>query len=460
MSKPRAGLAAPARTVALQVLGAVRESDAYANLLLPAAIAGARLDPRDAALATELCYGTLRRQGYYDAVIALAARRPCSAIDGPVLDVLRLSAHQLLSLRTAQHAVLDDAVRLVRRGGLTAAAGFVNGVLRTLTRSTPDQWRERVLGTAKTGDDRLALQHAHPAWVVRALRLSLRADGRAGELEELLDADNLGPRVSLAALPGLADGADVPGAEPGHWSPHGWIAPAGDPGELSAVREGRVRVQDEGSQLAALLLAGARRIEAGERWLDLCSGPGGKTALLGALGGTEVELDAVEVSPARAELVRRAVAALPRVPRVEVADGRTVGVLRPASYDRILVDAPCTGLGALRRRPEARWRKAPGDIPALTALQSELLDSARAALAPGGLLAYVTCSPHLAETRVQVAAFLRRYPELQQLDAPAVLAGIAIAPLELGEGPSVQLWPHRHGTDAMFMALVRAPGAE
>jgi 16S rRNA (cytosine967-C5)-methyltransferase len=438
---------------------AVSDSDAYANLLLPIRIERAGLRGPDAALATELAYGTLRRQGYYDRVIELAAKRPVDRIDGPILDVLRLAAHELLSMRTAQHAAVDEAVSLVRETGHGSAAGFVNAVLRTITRTPADDWRARVVGNARGEDDRLAAEHAHPAWVVRAFRQALAAEGRAEELPELLAADNRAPEVSLVALPGLAETSELAGAAPGRVSPIGALSDGGDPARWPAVREGRARVQDEGSQLVALALSRARPVRAGERWLDLCAGPGGKAALLAAEAVGRATLVANEVVPARAGLVRSALAIFADPPEVIVGDGRELGRRRPGQFDRILLDAPCTGLGALRRRPEARWRRTPADVPALTALQLELVASAAEALAPGGILAYATCSPHPAETRAVVAHAVDRLG-LTALDTPAVLGRIATAPLGLSGSASAQLWPHRHGTDAMFLALLEKPAGD
>lgn len=450
----------PARRVAFDVLSAVRESDAYANLLLPVRIERAGLDTQDAALATELTYGTLRRSGYYDAVIALAARRTTDDIDPPILDVLRLACHQLLSMRVAQHAAVDEAVSLAREAGSQSATGFVNGVLRTITRTEPADWHDRVMGAPRSDDERLAVEHSHPVWIVRAFRRALAGEGREIELEDLLEADNLAPRVSLAALPGIAAVDEIPRSRPGRFSPVGAISEGGDPARWPVVATGRARVQDEGSQLAALALTRARPIVDGERWLDLCAGPGGKTALLAAelhsAGASGTSLVANELVPARAELVRRAVAAVPDPPRVTELDGRDIGRMFSAEFDRILLDAPCTGLGALRRRPESRWRKQPRDVAELTRLQADLLASAVEALKPGGVLAYVTCSPHLAETTAIVDhAVSRSDGDLRRLDTAAVLGGITVEPLDLGErGASVQLWPHRHGTDAMFICLL------
>ncbi|WP_348787915.1 transcription antitermination factor NusB [Leifsonia sp. NPDC080035] len=445
----------PARRVALDVLTAVRESDAYANLLLPGRIARAGLNAADAALATELTYGTLRMQGYYDRVIARAAGRPVDRIDPPILDVLRLGAHQLLSTRVAPHAAVNESVGLARMVGSRSATGFANGVLREIGRHTPEEWRQRVVGDARNEDDRLSALTSHPTWIVRALRRSLDAEGRGDELEALLEADNTAPRVNLIALPGLAEAPE--GSRADRFSPAGFTTGGGDPQGLVEDSDGRIRVQDEGSQLAALALTRARPVEPGERWLDLCAGPGGKAALLAAealAGGAT--LVANEVVPARADLVRRALAAVPLDVPVWERDGIEVGESEREAFDRILLDAPCTGLGALRRRPEARWRKSPRDVSELTALQARLLDSAVAALKPGGLLAYVTCSPHIAETRAVVAAAIDRHAGvLEAVPTAAVVQGFAEERLDLaGDGEQVQLWPHRHLTDAMFIALL------
>lgn len=436
---------------------AVRGSDSYANLLLPVKIERAKLNRQDAGLATELTYGTLRGQGYYDAVIELAARRPVGEIDEAILDVLRLGAHQLLSMRTAQHAAVDEAVSLAKEVGSRSASGFVNGVLRTITRSTPEEWHDRVMERPGSDDERLALEHSHPVWIVRAFRNALAAEGREGELEDLLVADNVAPRVGLVALPGLAGIGELSEAVVAEYSPIGAISEGGDPSRWPVVAEGRARVQDEGSQLAALVLSRARPIVAGETWLDACAGPGGKAALLAAealTGGAF--LVANEIAPARAQLVRNALDVFADPPEVLERDGLDLGVDFPDEFDRILLDAPCTGLGALRRRPEARWRKQPKDVAGLAELQQQLLRSTLAALKPGGLLAYVTCSPHLAETRAIVDAVLADRPDVSRVDTAGVLRGVTVHDLDLGESTDghVQLWPQRHGTDAMFICLL------
>ena len=486
----RSRTADPARRVAFGVVRSVHAEDAYANLVLPARIRQARLDRRDAGFATELAYGTLRGLGLYDAILTRCVDRPLEKIDPPVLDALRLGAHQLLGMRVPAHAALDATVSLVRAEIGAGASGFVNAVLRRVAERPLEEWLADV-APADGGDAALAVRASHPVWIVRALRQALAARrgtrhiaDRDAELAALLEADNAPPVVNLVALP-VAGGAEAlaaaldDGAEPGPLAPDSALHSGGDAGRLPGVREGVLRVQDAGSQLTARALAQAPVPAAegrAERWLDLCAGPGGKAALLAALAAERgATLVANEVAPHRADLVRQALAAVPADAwTVRAGDGRTIADAPEAApaFDRVLVDAPCTGLGALRRRPESRWRRTPADLAELTGLQAELLDAAVSVLAPGGVLAYVTCSPHVAETVVQVQDLVRRHPELELLDARTALDTVALDDLRLDEAEpagapepadvvarTAQLWPHRHGTDAMFLALLRAPGA-
>ncbi|PWJ51172.1 16S rRNA (cytosine967-C5)-methyltransferase [Quadrisphaera granulorum] len=473
-ARPRSG--DPARRVAFDVLRAVEEQDAYANLVLPRLLRAARLDGRDAAFATELAYGALRGRGTYDAVLAACVDRPLTQLDPPVLDALRLGAHQLLATRVAAHAAVSETVALVRGAIGAGPSGFVNAVLRRVSEHDLPTWLDKVAPPLEgPGADvvaALAVRESHPAWIVRALREALVLAGRpASELPDLLAADNARPLVALAALPGLTEPSELhaAGAEPGRWSPLAAVMPDGDPGDLPAVREARARVQDEGSQLAALALLAAPLAgeDADARWADLCAGPGGKAALLAASAAQRgARLLAVEVAPHRAQLVQQALAAVvserPGAVEVVTGDGRTVGYDRPGEFDRVLVDAPCTGLGALRRRPEARWRRSPADLTALAPLQRELLSSALDAVRPGGVVAYVTCSPHPAETQAVVDDVVRRHTKdgepVEVLDAPAVLREVAGVDAGTGSGSlRAQLWPHLHGTDAMSISLLRRP---
>jgi 16S rRNA (cytosine967-C5)-methyltransferase len=274
------------------------------------------------------------------------------------------------------------------------------------------------------------------------------------EVEELLAADNEPPRVTLVARPGLAEVDDLieAGATRARWSPYAAVLQGGgDPGRISAVSSGRAGVQDEGSQLVAGALAGAPLEGTDASWLDLCAGPGGKAALLAAIAiQRDALLTAVEPLPHRAELVRANLRAVPGDHRVLVGDG-TLPTWPEGSFDRVLADVPCSGLGALRRRPEARWRRTPKDVETLRPLQERLLDSAITSARSGGVVAYVTCSPHRVETRSVVDAVLADRGDATLIDARPLFPGVP----SLGDGPDVQLWPHRHGTDAMYLALIR-----
>jgi 16S rRNA (cytosine967-C5)-methyltransferase len=445
----------PPRAAAYDALRAVRVDGAYTNLVLPQVLRQYRLAGRDAAFATELASSTIRRQGTYDAVLAACVDRPLAKVEAKVLDALRLGAHQLLATRVPPHAAISTTVDLVRGKVGQGPAGFTNAVLRRVSERDLDAWLRRV---APAADDDptgfAAVAHSHPRWVVEALAAAL--GDRAGELDDLLAADNAAPRVTLVARPGLAtvDELVAAGGERTRWSPYAVELAGGDPGAVAAVAEGRAGVQDEGSQLMAVGLADASLAGGDDtRWLDVCAGPGGKAALLAALAGERgARLLASERQPHRAALVARATAtAAAGLAGVVAADG-TRPAWRAGSFDRVLVDAPCSGLGALRRRPEARWRRTAADVDDLVPLQRALLDGALAAVRPGGVVAYATCSPVLAETAGVVAPVLDR-PDVEQVPVAEVLPDVSDA-----AGPlpgTLQLWPHRHGTDAMFLALLR-----
>ncbi|MGW8567164.1 RsmB/NOP family class I SAM-dependent RNA methyltransferase [Isoptericola sp. NPDC055881] len=466
----------PARTAAYDVLRQVDGSDAYANLVLPPLLRERRITARDAAFATELAYGTLRLRGRYDAILARCVSRPLDQLDPEVLDVLRLGAHQVLGMRVPAHAAVSETVALARDRVGAGPAQMVNAVLRAVGRTPLEDWLARLTDEAPDPVTGLATTGSHPVWITRALREALAGHGRSpDEIGTLLDADNTAPRVTLVARPGLADPRELTQQaadtdvrlDAGRWAPTALVLAGGsDPAALPAVADARAGVQDEGSQLVTLALAAAPLDGPDARWLDLCAGPGGKAALLAALAGQRgATLVANEVAPHRARLVERALRAVPEavVERVRTGDGREVGAEEPAAYDRVLVDAPCTGLGALRRRPESRWRRTPADLGTLTVLQRELLASALDAVRPGGVVAYVTCSPHLAETRLVVDDVLRRRDDAERVDARAVVRQALVpgADLDLGaadggaQGLDVQLWPHVHGTDAMHLTLLR-----
>lgn len=449
----------PARRAAYDVLHQVGASDGYANLVAREVFADRRLDARDAAFATELVMGVLRRQGTLDAVLTACVDRPMVKLDPRVLDVLRLGAYQLLFLHTASHAAVHSSVDLVGDVCGNSPRGLVNAVLRKVGQRDIEEWLNILSAEIADPLAKLALVHSHPRWIVSALRDALGDE--PDELVALLERDNAAPVVTLAARPGrssVTELAAVPGAEPGLWSPYAVRLPGGRPADVAAVREQRAAVQDEGSQLATLALTGAERGDGAPTetaWLDMCAGPGGKAGLLAALASeVDASLLAVEPRPARARLVRRVLRGSPGSHAVVQADGR-VGPWRPGTFDRVLVDAPCTGLGVLRRRPESRWRRQPQDVAALARLQRELLHSAIEAAAQGGLVAYVTCSPHIAETDVVVDEVLGKRGDVEELDARAGLPDLVAATVDETSGLRVRLWPQRHDTDGMFVALLR-----
>ena len=440
-----------AREAAFDVLLRVEVEDAYGNLVLPQLLRERKIKGRDAAFATELAYGALRSQGVLDAVIGECSSRPLEDLDPNVLTALRLGVYQLLYTRVDAHAAVDTSVRLVEAAGQAKAKGFVNGILRTVTRTPASQWLKKVSPTEPLAA--VAFRTAHPEWIARSFATALGVDPEgagAEELEKALLADSERPVVHLVARPGELSAEELAlttGGEEGRYSPYAVYLDSGDPGALQPVRDRMAAVQDEGSQLIARAVTEVPVNADSGRWLDLCAGPGGKAALMGATAAIDgAHVDAVEVSETRADLIRKTTQDLPVT--VHVGDGRNPG-LEPG-YDRVLVDAPCSGLGALRRRPEARWRKAESDIKELNVLQEELLTSAIALTKPGGVVVYSTCSPDVRETRGIVDKVLAA-GAVEELNAHEFTCGME----NVGAHPSVQMWPHRHGTDAMFFAVLR-----
>jgi 16S rRNA (cytosine967-C5)-methyltransferase len=489
----------PVRRAACDVLIAVAQRDAYANLLLPSVLAQRGLTGRDAALATELTYGTLRGRGTYDAILTLCCDRPLDQIDVPVLEVLRLGCHQLLATRVQPHAAVATSVDLARDIAGARVSGFVNAILRRVAGRDLDAWIG-LAAPAREADPLgyLAVCYSHPRWIVAAVAEALGEDlaGELAETGEVLAADGTRPRVTLCAVPGLAvpgelfpgeadasadpqpggaqpAEAEAPGhpagvsgsqerqaggAEPARWSPFGAYLKGGDPAAVAAVREGRAGVQDEASQLAALALARADIAGRDSRWLDLCAGPGGKARLLAGLAAQRgARLVAADARPHRAKLAGDAVAVTGAA--AAVASEGTAPAWRRGSFDRVIADVPCSGIGALRRRPEARWRKS-SDGTDLSALQRRLLGSAIDSARPGGVVAYVTCSPQVSETSQVVEDVLSGRDDVAVLDAPAVLAEVPGLRCPEPGSRFAQFWPHRHGTDAIFLALLRRDGPD
>ncbi|MDY6050244.1 MAG: transcription antitermination factor NusB [Corynebacterium sp.] len=456
-STPRVRVDLPRQT-AFSALRAVFVDGAYGNIAVNQALRKSGLNGRNAAFTTEISYGVMRTVGVLDEIIADCSSRPIDELDDAVLIALRMGIYEILYMRVEDHAAVSTTVELVGANVAHASdgvKGFVNAVLRTVTRSTKDEWIAKLSPEGEIAA--MAFATAHPEWIAESFVRILGVDGAR---EELI-ADSQRPRVHLAARPGEITAEELAlscGGEEGKYSPYAVYLTKGNPAKVEAVQERLAFVEDEGSQLVgrSLTVAGVEGTDHGN-WLDLCAGPGGKTQFIGAIAATEqAHVTAVEVVPHRADLVRQAVEGLPVT--TLTADGRTVKN-RPevaavvdefGGFDRVLVDAPCSGLGALRRHQEARWIKSEEDITGLNGLQQELLQAAVELTRPGGVVIYATCSPDLRETRAIVDWGVENLP-VTELDAHPL-----VAPMEnVGEDKSVQMWTHLHGTDCMFFACLR-----
>ncbi len=488
------------RLVAARTLMAVDIEGRFANLVLPKMLREAQTEnplftSQDAAFTSELVYGTVRRQGTIDWVLAEHCSKLIEELDPPIRACLRMGAYQILFMRVADHAAVSETVSVARELAGEGPSKFVNAVLRSLLREGTEEALGRI-DQISDDTERISVKHSHPSWIVDAVADSLDTHAKSlgtklsqpdlmDAVESAVAANNTPAEVTLVARPTLiapaelsAEAEDILGVatRQGIHSEYAVVLEAGDPGSLQAVRSGEAGVQDEGSQLAALILANAPIVSrpnhaSDTKWLDLCAGPGGKAALLGAIGKERgATVTANEIGPRRAKLLERSVQALDNV-KVTVADGRSYR--GDDSFDRVLVDAPCLGLGSLRRRPESRWRHKPSDLDELLPLQEALLKRGIALARPGGVIAWVTCSPHVAETIGQVELALQDQP-VELLDAAAIAQQLTPVDLKLSaEAPvesepttlgrqaeqiarkTVQLWPQIHGTDAMFIALFR-----
>jgi 16S rRNA (cytosine967-C5)-methyltransferase len=431
-----------ARLLAFDLLTEVNRNEGYSNLLLPQALNASKLEDRDRSLVTELLYGTIRMQGKHDWVLSQISDRPWSEVDPGIIDVCRLGVHQIHEMRIPDHAAVAATVEVARKRIGESKASFVNALLRSVTRKSIEDWfspLEAIIDPV----ERFSIQYSHPEWIVSAY-FDLLKDW--DEVEAALKINNEPATPTLVSWPGFSTQQDLIdiGGEPTDFSPYG-VHWKGYPGSLDLIKARKIGVQDEGSQLVAEVFA---RAADGASWLDLCAGPGGKAALLSSIARQrDIRFTANEISAARAVLVSQVV----HGDRVLVSDGRTIGA-SSEKFDAILIDAPCTGLGALRRRPEVRWRRTLQDLRALTQLQRELVDSAIQALKPGGVLGYATCSPHLAETSIQIADIRKKHLEVRQIDVDQFLPPTLHGATRDG---SMSLWTHKHGTDAMYLALFR-----
>ena len=428
------------RRVALKALISIEKESSYANLALPTFLKESNLSVPDKALVTEIVYGSIRLRGTYDKIIDSVSNRPVETMDLEVREVLRMGVHQLLNMRIASHAAVDTSVTLTKQEINQSSSGFVNAILRKISKFDFDQWIGNLGFTDKL--DQLSIQYSHPRWILESY---LKQLGDIIRVEEECIANNKNPKVCVIAWPNQATQAELLGNNE-NFSPAPWVDSGveitGDPAEIPAIKELRASVQDQGSFLVSKAFVDIP-LESDEFWLDLCAGPGGKSALLDRWASQRgIDFIANEISVHRAKLMQRS------TNKILISDG-LIPAFRAESFTRVLVDAPCSGLGALRRRPDARWRKKESEIQELIDIQSGLLDNAGDLVKIGGILGYVTCSPHPAETLGNVDTFLANHPNFTQVPAAQYFQ----KNLNLPETKTVQLWPGVHGTDGMFLAV-------
>ncbi len=436
----------PARLIAFDLVTQVNRGGAFANLRLPELLAESNLEQRDRAFATELSYGTLRMQGKHDYAITKKIDRPFAELDEKVVDILRLGVHQIFEMRVPIHAAVGETVELARAVAGESKASYVNALLRAIA-ADPDIYTELEIDESVENQEKLAILYSHPKWIISAYFDQLK-DWDA--VVELLKKNNVPAAPQIVAWPGKSTVAEILETG-GSKLPIGTYSVLSDhlPNEYPAIKDKRAGIQDMGSQLVAEIFFGTSD-STSHSWLDLCAGPGGKAALLNNLlteNFPNAKFLANEPSEHRAELVARV------VPKSKIIsfDGRNSSEFG-GTFDRILIDAPCSGLGALRRRPEARWRRSINDLKELLPLQRDLIDSAYEMLNVGGVIGFATCSPLLAETKGQVLDAMYRHKDLKLLNiadfSPAGEVGV-------NSDGTLQLWTHLQECDSMFLALLK-----
>ena len=452
-------MTAPARAAAHGILRDVHTGRAD----LPQAQARARLaltDPRDRALTSEIATGTLRWRAALDHVLAQVSSRPLTALDADILDLLRASAYQLLYLdRVPDHAVVDDAVALTRTVGKRSAAGFVNAVLRAITNRDPVVSLPPRPAPAATSPghldrdealDYLSTTLSHPRWLLERWldRYGFEAAEQWASFNNEPAPITLRVNTLITSLPALVRELEARGiaVSPGRWSPQTLVVTRGNPLATDLADRGLFLVQNEASQLVAELVAAGPY----DRVLDACASPGGKAVVIAGAMSNQGLLVAADLRPRRLALLSRTLARC----RCDCAHVVRLDLCHPPPFtpvfDWVLVDAPCSGLGTLRRDPEIRWRRSPADLPTLAAKQSALLAGAATVASPGGRLVYATCSSEPEENEQVVEQFLRNAPQFT-VEPPAIRH---VATLVDSNG-YFQCFPHRDGLEAFFAVVLR-----
>lgn len=421
-----------ARSVAVETVRRVTDEDAYSTRVLPALLERSRLAPRDRALATELALGTLRHIPGLDRAIGQRASRSVARMSPGARAALRLGAYQLLFMRIPRHAAVSESVDLAT----PRERGFVNAILRKIADDPP---------TPPTGstDEDIFIRTGMSPWAVRELRRILGNDEAEVAAEAFGERGLLSLRTNTcsttveAFVRGLRASGHTP--RPAQLHPDCVLLDGGDPSRLRGFAQGWFAVQDQ----ASAFVVGALDPQPGDRVLDACAAPGGKAAHVACIVGESGTIIAADVRPERAALVKSTAERLGVSVHVVAQDATRPSV--DATFDRVLVDAPCSGIGSARRRPELLWRPRRGDLSSLARLQVAIASAAADRLRPGGRLVYSVCTFPRAETDAACDALIRHRPELEpvEIDGPD------------GSAARVRLWPHRHGSDGMFVAAFR-----
>ncbi|MDE0031437.1 MAG: 16S rRNA (cytosine(967)-C(5))-methyltransferase RsmB [Deltaproteobacteria bacterium] len=444
------------RELAVGIVYRVERRNAYADVLLSARLDEAALPPVDGALLTRLVYGTLRWRGRIDWVLARVLRDPLDKLDPLVRNLLRVGCFELLFLdRVPSYATVNELVEMAKRRAGPGKARLVNAVLRRVAGREREAWRPAP-DTADPAE--LAALVSHPLWLVDLWRERFGA----AEIRRLMEANNEDAPLVLRANRLRVSRDDLVRrlrshgveARAGTWSPLAVrLRGASSPVRLAEFREGLCQVQGEASQMIGFLAAP----EPGMRVLDVCAAPGGKTTHIAELMEGRGEVVACDVSERGLEKLADNARRLGLdCIRTQVCDAVRGLPGEPGSFDRVLVDAPCSGLGTLRAHPEIRWRREPRDLHRLAALQADILQQAATRVAPGGLLVYATCTLSRPENEEVVEGFLERHREFAVEEAAEHLPSSARS---MAAEPYFLALPHRHDTEGFFAARLRRPAA-